>query len=60
MMSDAAAIQLQLRMLQSQQESQAAAISALLDVTGEGRASHVKEPNNQHMPVAEFATEVGQ
>ena len=59
MLSDVAAIQLQLRMLQSQQESQAAAISALLDVTGDERASLVKEPNNQRMHVAESAAEIG-
>jgi hypothetical protein len=54
MMSDVEALQLQLRMLQSQQESQAAAISALLDVTGEERASLVKKPTKQNTPAAEI------
>ncbi len=54
MLSNVAALQLQLRMLQSQQESQAAAISALLDVTGEERASLVKEPNKQKTATADI------
>ena len=54
MLSNVAALQLQLRMLQSQQESQAAAISSLLDVTGEARASLVKQPSNLKTATADI------